>query len=480
MKLKGLIVSGLILLVSVSGFSSSTSKIKKIDQFIHQCYQKDMFNGTILVAEKGKILYKNALGLANFATKEKMKIQSVFYLASVSKQFTTMAIMMLAEKGMLSYEDRLSKFFPDFPSWANRVTIRHLMNHTSGVPDHFRLGISKPDLTNADVVKALGKQESLQFDPGEKYQYSNGGYVLLAQIVEKVAKTPFHLFLKKNIFSPLGMTHSLVYDESKPAIQHRAIGCSAFGEKSDYNILTMGPGGIFSNIEDLFKWDQALYGEKLIKQKTLAEAFTPGTLNNGKKTTYGFGWGISERDGEKIVAHSGGLAAFRTFIGRRLHSKDTIILLTNNENNEINRIAAALANILSDKPYQLPKIPIGRAISKSVKTGGIEAAIKRYYALKKKHQKEYRFRENELNELGYSLMAEKRVKAAVKIFKLNVKEYPAAWNVYDSLGEAYMTLGQTELAIKNYEKSVQLNPENKGGMAALKKLKGKQKSVQKK
>ena len=276
------------------------------------------------------------------------------------------------------------------------------------------------------------------------------------------------------------MKNTLVYDESKPAINHRAIGFNSYGEKADYTILTVGAGGIFSTVEDLFKWDQALYTEKLIKQKTLHEAFTPGKLNTGKNTSYGFGWGIIEKDGDKMVLHAGGLAAFRTFIVRRINTRDTIILLTNNENNEINRISSALANIFDGKPFQLPKLTIGRVIYKFIKKIGIDAAIDKYHDLKKNNQKDYRFHEVELNALGYRLMTENKMSQAIKIFKLNVEAYPKAWNVYDSLGEAYMKTGKTKLAIKYYQKSVELNPKNKGGITTLKKLKEKGNSTRKK
>ena len=468
------VTSILILTINIIQCSIKTkSKIEKIDELMNYCYKNKIFNGTILVAENEKVIYKKAFGVSNFKTNDLLQTHSVFYLASVSKQFTTMAIMILAEKGTLSYEDRLSKFFPEFPSYADQVKIRHLMNHTSGIPDHFTLGASKPDLTNEEVLRLLVKQNSLDFQPGEKFKYSNGGYVLLAMIVEKASGIPFHEFLKNNIFNSLGMNDSLVFDQSKPQVKRRAVGYNMFGDVDDYNILTVGAGGIFSTIEDLFKWDQALYTEKLIKQSTLKDAFSPCVLNNGKKSNYGFGWGIQERRKGKIVGHGGGLAGFRTYIERQLKKKNTIILLSNNGNDQLPLIRKAIANILKNRVYDLPKISIACSIHDTINKVGINAAIQQYYDLKEKKSNwsRYNFAEYELNRLGYHLLEKNKFNEAVEIFKLNVKEYPKSWVVYDSLGEACMKSGNTKHAIKNYKKSIQLNPKNKAGIKALKKLK---------
>ena len=174
--------------------------------------------------ENDKILYTNSFGYANFKTQEKLTAEYAFYLASVSKQFTTMAIMILKEKGSLDYDNSLSDYFPEFPQYAEKVKIKNLMSHTSGIGDHFELGAYKPDLTNADVLELLISQDSLNFEPGSKYQYSNGAFVLLALIVENVSGMPYHTFMKENIFTPLGMNNTLVYDESKPLIRFKTKG----------------------------------------------------------------------------------------------------------------------------------------------------------------------------------------------------------------------------------------------------------------
>lgn len=335
-----------------------TKKVQaqKIDKYMQKLHEIGQYNGTVLVAENGQVIYKNAFGYADFATKRKLRTDSPFYLGSVSKQFTTMAVMMLAEEGRLSYDDSLHIYFPDFPEYGRGVTIRHLMTHTSGIADHFSLGIYRPGLNNADVYEALNRQSALAFAPGEKYAYSNGGYVLLAMIVEKVSGQSLHRFMKKNIFKPLKMRNSLVFHPKSGKIRARALGHKATGEPDDYVIFTTGAGGLYSTIEDLLKWDQALYTDRLVSPATLAEAFEAYQLKDGTLTDYGFGWRIgTNNQGGKIVGHSGSLNGFRTFIERDLQNRRTILLLTNHTNLQLKRIVEALWQIQSDQPYTTPK-----------------------------------------------------------------------------------------------------------------------------
>ncbi|MBL0024277.1 MAG: serine hydrolase domain-containing protein [Saprospiraceae bacterium] len=350
-------------------------KSTKIDELMSYCHENGLFNGTILVSEKNKVIYKEAFGMANKEKEQPLTIQSSFYLCSVSKQFTAMAIMILKQKNKLSYDDKLSKYFVEFPSYANDVTIRHLMTHTSGIPDHYRLGAYKKGLKNADVFSLLIKQDTLDFAPGSKYSYSNGGYVLLAMIVEKVSKQPFHIFMKENIFKPLGMKNTLVFDESKPEIKNRVIGYNASGNPDDYELFTTGAGGVFSTVDDLFLWNQSLFTNKPISQKTLADAFKTTTLNDGSISNYGFGWVISDRNGKKIVRHSGSLVGFRTFIERNITDRYSWILLTNSGDAvPMNEINGALDSIMNNATYNLPKVPASSKLHRHLKDSSHEVA----------------------------------------------------------------------------------------------------------
>ena len=395
----------------------------KIDELMQKMHHNGHFNGTVLVAEKGKIIYKTALGYANFKSKRKLKTNSLFYLASVSKQFTTMGIMLLAEKGKLTYQDALSKYFPEFPDYADKVTLQHLMTHTSGIPDHYRLGIYKPGLTNEDVFQKLILQKELDFEPGEKYQYSNGGFVLLAMIIEKVSGQSLPEFMDQNIFSPLKMKSSLVFHPKTPEIKDRALGHTAFEELDDYEIFTTGAGGLYSTIGDLFKWDRALHSNKLVKPKTLEEAFTGFVLNDGSTSNYGYGWGIAENEtAGKVVRHSGGLNGFRTFIERDIQNQRVIIVLTNNSSQYLSDVMTALRKVLSGQPIPiLPKISISGKIYKVIESDGIEKGLASYNKIKTTQPKEYDFAENQLNDLGYMYMSRKDFSKAIAIFQQNMK-----------------------------------------------------------
>lgn len=403
--MKNTLVVFIMLFLGTSSILSQSSTItdtmteaSKIDKLMQYSYENGIFNGAILVSQNGKTIYKNALGYADKDNDRKLNESSVFYLASVSKQFTTMAIMILKEQKKLSYDDKLSKYFPEFPDYANAVTIKHLMNHTSGIADHFGLGIYKKGLTNSDVVEVLVKQKELDFPPGDKFSYSNGGYVLLSLIVEKVSSMPFHEFMETNIFKPLGMNNTLVYDESAPKIENRAVGYNQAGALDDNEIFTTGDGGMYSTLVDLHLWDQALYSEKLISKATLEEAFTSATLNNGESTNYGYGWGVSEKDGRKVVQHSGSLSGYRTFLKRNIYNNSGYIILTNHGDASNNSaIMRALDEILEGESYKLPKVPITNKMGELLISNDVPAAMKKIRALLDSEPDKFEADENAIN-----------------------------------------------------------------------------------
>jgi len=466
---------------------AAQTKAQKIDELIRRCHDNGHFNGSALVAEKGQIIYNQAFGLANIKTKEKVQPITAFNLASVSKQFTAMAIMILQERGRLRYDDDLRKYLPALP--YEGVTVRHLLTHTSGLPDYIELfdqhwdTTKAPDnktiATNADIVTMLAQYHSaILFKPGERWEYSNTGYALLFSIVEKTSGESFEQFLHANIFSPLQMTRTLVYSKLKDQkIDHRAYGfrMSLDGKKFIPNDLIYldgiaGDGGIYSTTEDLFKWDQALYTEKLVKPTMLQEAFTPVKLNDGSTYDYGFGWSLTNTDGKLTVHHTGGWAGFRTLIARAVSENNTLILLTNSTNAPRREMSLAISNILHDRPYELPRIPLAPTLGRTILRQGIAAAVAQYHDLKANQPRRYDFDEDELNGLGYELLELKKIKEAIAIFELNVAAFPQSANVYDSLGEACMAGGNKELSIKNYQKSLELNPQNSNASARLKRL----------
>jgi CubicO group peptidase (beta-lactamase class C family) len=321
------------------------------------------FNGVILIAGNGKPIYHKAFGYREFEKQIPLQTSDIFELASVSKQFTAMIIMMLKEKGMLNYDDSVSKYL-EIP--YKGVTIRHLLTHTSGLPDYQDIMDKYWDKSkvagNPDCIEYLNKYvPPKRFEPGEKYEYSNTGYLLLASIAEKASGKDFIEMCRKWIFRKLKMKSTDIRTlEQKKATKNFAIGhiyvpgrnkyvrADSF-PSSDYTIWLgnrKGPGRISSTAADLLKWDNALYTEKLIKQITLQEAFTPMKLNDGSLSNYGFGWELlNDPVAGKIVKHNGDNPGYKTQIIRYIYKKKTIILLNNNAIESFNRLIKLLQEI---------------------------------------------------------------------------------------------------------------------------------------
>jgi CubicO group peptidase (beta-lactamase class C family) len=299
----------------------------------------DVPGAGVLVAREGEILLARGYGLANLATGTHVTPHTNFRMASLTKQFTAMSIMMLAERGKLALDDRLPAFFPRFPRYGDSITLTHLLTHSSGLLDYedlIPLGRTAP-LKDSDVLEILGQQDRAWFPAGAEFRYSNGGYALLALVVEAASGKRFADFLLENIFEPLGMRNTVAYEAGISEVPFRAVGYTRRGdrfEETDQSIASavLGDGGIYSSITDLFKWDQALYGEKLVSRSLLDRAFTNHIGG------YGFGWFI---DGEKVW-HYGETCGFTTRIERYRNKRLTIILLANRRDANLAAIAQKL------------------------------------------------------------------------------------------------------------------------------------------
>ena len=265
------------ILIALNKNSSSQSTdlgiSNKIDTLIRGLYDRGQFNGSVLVSVNEKIVYEKAYGRSDFENNIAFSISTPCYLASVSKQFTAVGILILAQK-LITLDDHLDKYFPDFPQ-GESITIRQLLNHTSGIVNYEELGIDNPRLTNQNIYDNLVQHQALQFHPGEKYEYSNSGYVLSAMIIEKVSKMSYARSMKKYVFDPLKLNNTFVYDKSANDQTPIPKAYSKFGDQSDAIGSTTGDGGICSTVEDLFKWDKALYTSDLVSQSLLAQAFNP-------------------------------------------------------------------------------------------------------------------------------------------------------------------------------------------------------------
>jgi CubicO group peptidase (beta-lactamase class C family) len=320
---------------------------------------KSGFSGVVLVAEKGKAIFYETAGYRHFETKEKLRKTDIFELASVSKQFTAMIIMMLQEKGMLQYDDSIAKYVKvPYPG----IRIRHLLTHTSGLPDYQDIMDKHWDKSkvagNPDILEYLNRYAPpALFVPGEKYTYSNTGYVLLASIAEKASGKDFVDMCREWIFKPIKMKDTDIRSlDEKAKVKNFAAGHlkDSTGQymnankfhASDYTVWLgnrKGPGRISSTAKDLLKWDKALYTEKLVKQSTLQQAYTPYQLNNHSISNYGFGWQIgTDREKGNYVLHTGDNPGYKTIIIRFIDRKKTVIVLNNNASPDFNALVSTL------------------------------------------------------------------------------------------------------------------------------------------
>ncbi len=334
-----------------------SEKVNKIDSFMHIRSKRYGFNGNVLVSYKGNLLYNNSFGYSDPKHKEKLQTESIFQLASVSKQFTAMSIMILQENGKLNYNDNIKKYLPTLP--YDNITIRMLLNHTSGLPNYMWLvehyWKKKTPPYNSDIIKLMSKYElPLYFKSGSRFVYSNTGYVVLASIVEKISKMKFNEFVNKEIFVPLEMQNSFVYSAAlKNKHSEKLTGYRHWGR--NYRIIpetindgAVGDKGIYSTTEDLYKWDKALYSNLLISAKTLKEAFSPVKINNKYTIPYGFGFRIRNNDtNNKIVYHHGRWNGFRTSFLRYMHDTSIVVVLNNTSSNGNTLITKKLRQILN-------------------------------------------------------------------------------------------------------------------------------------
>jgi N-acyl-D-amino-acid deacylase len=326
----------LLLLIGVmAAFPQSAQDVRKLDSVLSVLNNTERFNGTALYAENGKILYKKAFGVDDIRTGRPLQTNSSFNLASVSKQFVAVCILKLAEQGKLGLDDPIKKYIPEIP--YDSVTIRNLLTHTSGIPEYFEpyqvYRGTLDTLTNEGLILMLARHHPApDFSPGTQWRYCNTNYVLLAGLIERVSHQTLPDFFRQWIATPLGLKESYVYHLLMPAVPaNHVYGFTRInGKKELFDLINTdgvtGDGNIYSSVEDLYLWEQSLYTDKLLKKETLAEAFQPVKLKNGKTYPYGFGWGIVKEN--ESFSHTGSWQGFKNLICRDITHKRTLIVLS--------------------------------------------------------------------------------------------------------------------------------------------------------
>lgn len=364
------------LLVSASSRSSTEdSRAKQIDAIFAAVTSPHEPGLAVLVRHNGHTIFEQGYGMRDLRSQLPIDSRSDFRLASFTKQFTAMGVMLLVHDGKLRYDERLTDVFSDFPEYGKSITIRNLLTHTSGLIDYETLMDKQfadkpwqeiPQIHDADVLTLMKRQTATKFPPGTKWDYCNGGYVLLSTIVEKTSGKPFGEFLRERIFQPLGMDRTLAYEYGKNVVPARA-----YGHTNDAGVwletdqsptsATLGDGGIYTSIQDLAKWDDALRNHTLLSANEMLPAITPVMLpgstqpvpkaEDGKPSAYGFGWYLDPYDGHNRMWHSGGTIGFRTMIERFPDDNLTIIVLCNRTDLDPGALSLKVADLFL-KPKQ--------------------------------------------------------------------------------------------------------------------------------
>ncbi|MBN2092442.1 serine hydrolase [candidate division KSB1 bacterium] len=342
---------------SSPSYANSENDMDQIDQYITAYVEMNQFSGSILISRNNQIIVNKGYGMANYEHEIPNHPKTKFRIASLTKQFTAMAVLILDENDNLDINDSLAKYIPDYPR-GDEIKIFHLLTHTSGIPDHtefpdFNLDRRVYQYSLLDTVKKF-KNKPLEFSPGEKFKYSNSGYILLGYIIEQVSKMPYEEYIEHNIFKPLKMKNS-GFEHPKKVIRNFADGYNLDNNeiiRAKYRDMSNAhaSGALYSTTEDLLLWDRALYTEQLIGKASLQKMFTPF------KAQYGYGWGIVDLFDRKMAGHNGEIDGFKANISRFINDDACIIVLSNFEQTPIGKISVDLAAILFGKDYSIPKI----------------------------------------------------------------------------------------------------------------------------
>lgn len=476
-----ILIIAMLSLVLSSSTGIAQSKEQKIDELLQLYHEYGKFNGSVLVADAGKVIYKKGIGLANMEWDIPNAPDTKHRIGSITKQFTAMLILQLAADAKLDLHQPISKYLAEYPQQTgDKITCHHLLSHTSGIPNYTNAPGYLSELSRNAVLPQRFVEDfqdlELEFEPGERFAYSNSGYYLLGLIIEEVSGKSYEEMLKEKIFAPLGMNDT-GYDWHSPLIPKRAGGYEkGAGGFVNAGFLDMSvayaAGAMYSTVEDLYKWDRALYTNQLLPEKYMNLFFEPAIP--AFADFYAYGWVIAQEaigtstDSLSIIWHNGGINGFNSHLSRSTDDQSLIVLLNNTGPAPLAPINRAILGILEDKSYDLPKPSLAFYLLDKIQKDGIEAGLQ--YFERNKDSESLDLQEQEMNQIGYQLMGQDNIEEAAEVFKLNVDAFPNSANVYDSYAEALMNLGQNDAAIENYRTSVKMNPANQNAIAMLKKL----------
>lgn len=421
-----------------------------------------LFSGNILVIDGGKIVYKNAIGFTDATKTKALTPDYRFHIGSIAKEFNAVGIMMLQEQGKLNINDKLSKFLPQLPAWADSISIQNLLQYTSGLPDVKWKTVIGDASNMADIMKIT----HLDFAPGTQYNYNNNNVFMQRRIIEKVTGMPFNKFVEEKLLKPAGMATAVIDPDLNTPLMARSYTNDGKQGSFFYPIT----GWVAVTLDDFYKWEQALESFKLISPASTRVLVTPFAPDK----QCGLGGGTMQGDKLVFHQHDGASVYYQALIVGNQPKGRTVILMTNNKQENIFDIDNAIEDILDGKPYSQPKRSILADYRKQLDTLSGAQVLALYQDLKAKHLAEYAFyNESTLNEIGYALMGAKNIDAAIVVLKYNTTLFPTSGNAFDSLGEAYYNKGDKTKALLNYKRSLQLDPTNETAKKVIKELAGK-------
>ena len=479
--LTNLTITLLLTVTLQTALAQEVSKKEAIDQIFSKYHEYEGFQGAVLVAEKGEVIYKKAFGLANREWNIPNQVDSRFDIASVSKQFTAMLVMQMYEEGKIHPDSTISSYYPEYrPDIGQQVTIHHLLTHRSGIPNYTSIPYVWSDsLINRYSQQALVEKfcsGDLEYKPGSRYNYNNTGYFLLSVILEKVSGRSYAELLQEKILSPLNMQQSGV-DVRDLVIDKRSYGYVINGTDFEnarpmYMANLQGAGNMYATVDDLYRWDRALYKHKLLSRKGLKEMMTPHSDENDTwippfKNAYGYGVGLAqvpvgEHKDVNMVFHSGHITGYSSFMARFTDDEHLVVMLSNMGNvstARMNEITQEVKNVLYNQPYKVPERTLRSSLFKTVRDEGVEAALAHFNQLILDFPYEYRDTEEDLHQLGLLLASNRMKEAALQFFKLNAQLNPG-WRSFQTLADAFYEKGNYGEAGRYYKKSMTLNPKS--------------------
>jgi len=452
---------------------------QKIDKLVNDYTALGTFSGTVLVAKDGNVIYEKASGMEDREANKPLTMSSRFNIGSMGKTFTAVAIMQYVEQGKLSLDSKLSEMLPEYAfANADKITLAQILSHTAGLSNY----MTHPDFdkrtkeyTTIDQFLTLALEVPPVGAPGEKFAYSNTGFVVLGKIIEKLSGKNYFDYIKEKIWQPLEMNNTTVYSVNTRA-ENKAAGYDLLpnGEKiyqGAFDIPALSDGGAFSNVYDLLKYANALKGNTLLKDETKKEMFTK-RANFGPITGYGYGFMIYTDKGENVAGHGGDCPGYSSDLNMMFDKGYTIIILSNYQG--LSRgLSVRLMDLVNGKEYPAPKKPVTFVIYDLLKEKGVKYLSENSENLNASlKEKGYDALNDDglLNNLGYTLLFNVSMEEATDLFTINAQLFPDVPNVWDSLAESYMKRGDNEKAVVYYKKVLELDKANENAKKMIAKL----------